>query len=193
MTLRHVLVVYVIVGLACAAVILRRDPLATGRTLASAALALPLWPLWAPFAFASDPRASPDDEGSLGRIRVALAEATDAVRGTSLETAFTSGDAAAILADAEAIAARGAATRRVHAEVERASAPAHRLAAMIERDEQRLAELAAALASLRTELLVARAVAERGDDQDGRATLARVSALLTALRDGSDRDAGPST
>lgn len=172
------MVLYVVVGLAFAAAILRRDPVCTGRTLASAAIALPLWPLWGPFAFGGP---SPDEDPSLERISSALDGAVAAVAGTALASVFGPRDAALVLRDVGEIIARRNGVVRVLADLEGGSAAGQRLALLVARDDARLDELGTLLAALRTELLVARALESRGDEA-GDGALERVTTLIGALR-----------
>ena len=69
---------YLVVGLGCAVVVYRR----TGRP-ASAALALPLWPIWAPIALIDDapPRTAASDR--VTRIEEQLTQAVSAARGSA--------------------------------------------------------------------------------------------------------------
>ncbi|HEY8041123.1 MAG TPA: hypothetical protein VIF15_15055 [Polyangiaceae bacterium] len=115
MSLRDLLLLYCVVGVACAIAVLRRAPATTARSLASAAATVPLWPLWAPFALASSqprprpPRsgdAAPLDGGALARIERALAEAVDAVAGTPMSEVFTRAVAARIAAEVGRVAVR---------------------------------------------------------------------------------------
>lgn len=57
MTLRDLLIVYLAIGIGCALWIYKRAPPPAARALVSAAVAVPLWPLWAPFALDSRSRA----------------------------------------------------------------------------------------------------------------------------------------
>jgi hypothetical protein len=88
-------VLYLCVGLACAVAVYRASP-PGGSRAASAALAVPLWPLWAPIVLTSArgapgaagaPRvaaeATPVSEAA-ARIQAALREATESCAGTAL-------------------------------------------------------------------------------------------------------------
>ena len=90
MSLRDLLAVYGVIGIACAIAVLRRGQ-ATGASAVTSALATVLvWPLWAPFALGSAParvarpRSGQQDPGPVRRIERALAEAVDAVAGTPM-------------------------------------------------------------------------------------------------------------
>ena len=78
MSLLDLGVLYLIVGVGCAVVVYRR----TGRG-ASAALALPLWPIWAPIALIDDapPRSAGSDR--VARIEEQLGQAVAAARGSA--------------------------------------------------------------------------------------------------------------
>jgi len=112
-SLRDLLILYGIVGLACALAVLRRGT-ATGARAAGSALATVLvWPLWAPFALgAPSPRVPRAPSGSgpqhdaVRRVEVALAEAVDAVAGTPMSEVFSAKIAARISAEVARVAER---------------------------------------------------------------------------------------
>ena len=104
------LVLYGLVGVACAVAILRRERERrekTPRAVWSAAIAIPLWPLWAPFVLGAPPahgratgrprgasrprapRGAQEESGALARIEHALDEALDAVAGTPMSDVFS--------------------------------------------------------------------------------------------------------
>jgi hypothetical protein len=204
-------VAYVAVGLVGAAYLLRSAPRRTRETYASAGLLVALWPLWAPFAFA--PRGAEDPARPLPyseqRFQRALAEAVALAAGTPLEAVFSRQIAARIegaalraLRRVEALAAfahRGhtphAASRRVRdleaqgvaprvvASARLQSETAERLAAVVARDEQALAELAELLEALCTHLAIARHAGAGADGIDGLVTevWARLEVLGTTL------------
>ncbi len=115
MSLRDLLVLYALVGVACAIAALRREPRRAKRrfTLAavgSALATIPLWPLWAPFVLASArpgaeetrtpsrwpaprtrgaPAAPAPSDAPLARIQRALDEAVSAVAGTPMSQLFS--------------------------------------------------------------------------------------------------------
>ncbi|MFK7992367.1 MAG: hypothetical protein AB8I08_40475 [Sandaracinaceae bacterium] len=78
MSLVDLAVLYLIVGAGCAAVVYRR----TGRP-ASAALALPLWPIWAPVALVDDAPRRGSAVGRVARIEEQLTQAVQACRGSA--------------------------------------------------------------------------------------------------------------
>jgi hypothetical protein len=101
------LVLYGLVGLACAVAIYRREKGKGPSAVWAAAAAVPLWPLWAPFvlgpAAPTRPAAPPktngvhgvnqarfplSERGAIGRIGRALDEAVDAVAGTPMSDVF---------------------------------------------------------------------------------------------------------
>jgi len=90
--LRDLLVLYALVGIACAVAVLRKEQAqqAQGRFAAvwSALATIPLWPLWAPFVLATPrPRerpAPPDAKpASAANHRASAGDVTDAARGRS--------------------------------------------------------------------------------------------------------------
>jgi hypothetical protein len=184
MTLGDLLVLYAVAGVASAGVVYRAAP-ETGRAaLWSAALAVPLWPLWLPVALGAQ-RAKPaaDSAAPSDATQAALWEAHQAVAGTNLEPLLPRQavlrmldelrranarrrELDAILAQPELDA--GAAERRV-VELEHAGtssrglAPARlhlenvrQLAELRRRDEQTLLELRELAATLKTQLILAR-------------------------------------
>src|ERR1700733_10266379 len=153
MSLGDLATLYLVAGGACAVAIYRFAPEHGARAFLAAALAVPLWPLWAPIALTSSGRARPAArvEGepqvpstspvaaAAERIESALLEGVDACAGTSLE----------------ALLPRKAADR-IAAEVKRAAERHAELSALVGRDgfdlaaaEARVRELAAAEASSR--------------------------------------------
>jgi hypothetical protein len=192
MSLRDLLVLYAILGIACAVAIYRSSTESRPRAAMAAALALPLWPLWAPIALTSSrsrptsswandadsrsrsPR-SPVSEAA-NRVEAALREGVEACAGTSLESLLPR-DAAA----------------RIAAEVKRASERHAELTAVLGREgfdlaaaERRVAALEKAAASARSTATarlhlenVKRLAALR--DRDARA-LEELADLVQALR-----------
>lgn len=93
MSLRDLCLLYLVFGCFFAIVIYRSSSEAHGARLGSAALAVPLWPLWAPIALtakhADKPRysvAGSGPSGTLERVKNALADAIAAIEGTPLAT-----------------------------------------------------------------------------------------------------------
>jgi hypothetical protein len=149
MSLRDLAAIYLVLGVACAVAIYRTSPERGVSALASAALAVPLWPLWGPVVLTSTKRPpapalsalSPSSPvaGAAARIEAALREGVAVCAGTSLE----------------ALLPRDAADR-ISAEVHRAARRHDELSALLGREgfdraaaEARLAELTRAEASAR--------------------------------------------
>jgi hypothetical protein len=181
-TLRDLSLLYLVAGLGCAVAIYRAHPGGGPRVVASAALAVPLWPLWAPIAL-TRPREgdgaapNPAPPGSLAdRVCLALREAAAACAGTSLEILLPPATAARLEAELLARAAR-------HAEL---SALLEQETFDLTRAEQRVRALEAsgatarALATARLELDNVRRLAALRD-RDARA-LSDLAALVGALR-----------
>jgi len=107
-SLRDLLLLYGIIGIACAIAVLRRSPARNLRAMASAAATIPLWPLWAPFALGA-PRAARSRSGAAtttARIDKALADAVEAVAGTPMSDVFSPKIATRISAEVLRVAAR---------------------------------------------------------------------------------------
>ncbi len=191
MSLRDLLILYAVLGVACAVAIYRSSTESRPRAAVAAALALPLWPLWAPIALtssrsrpaawasAADPRSrsapSPVSEAA-AHVEAALREGVEACAGTSLESLLPR-DAAA----------------RIAAEVKRAAARHAELTAVLGREgfdrhaaERRVAELEKSRASARS-IATARLHLENVKrlaalrDRDARA-LEELADLVQALR-----------
>jgi hypothetical protein len=116
MSLRDLLLLYSVIGVACAIAVVRRAE-GTGMARAmSALLMVPLWPLWGPFALSTPSPArrrsrgaSPDDSAARDpatRIARALDEAVEAVAGTPMSEVFSKQVAARIAAEVARIAVR---------------------------------------------------------------------------------------
>lgn len=82
MSLLDLGVLYALVGLGCAVVVYRRTGGTTRKRAASAALALPLWPIWAPLALVPDPPRRTPASGRVARIEAELERALAAAAGT---------------------------------------------------------------------------------------------------------------
>jgi hypothetical protein len=110
-TLRDLIVLYGAAGAVFGFLVYRRSKPGVAA-LANAALAVPLWPLWAPFALASDrgsaggPNATRTRREAERRIEHALGDATAGIAGTPLEALLSPRAAAQILVGVEQIAAR---------------------------------------------------------------------------------------
>ena len=151
MSLTDLGAIYLVVGVACAVAIYKSAPSRSRAAIASAVIAVPLWPLWAPIALTGrgSPRGAPRaaravDPGSpmalaADRIEASLREGVDACAGTALEPLLP----------------RDAADR-IAAEVRRAADRHAELGALLAREgfdrataEARLVELTRAQASPR--------------------------------------------
>ena len=186
MSLRDLLILYGVIGFACAIAVFRRAPSRGAGALCSALVTVPLWPLWAPFALGPSRTrgpSRPENDAVVARAEKALADAVAAVAGTPMSEVFTQRTATRIaaevahvagrLADLTALGERSgfdrvASAKRVE-ELERAGASDRAVAtARLQSDSlQRLAELRAAdaraleeladlLEALRTQLVLAR-------------------------------------
>lgn len=104
---------YAMVGAACAVAIFRRTEGSRRRRWASAALAVPLWPLWAPIALTSTgavsrPVRSRDRGTAMARIEAALAEGLEACAGSPLATLLSRDVVSGIMGKVATISARHA-------------------------------------------------------------------------------------
>jgi len=91
MSLADLVIVYVVAGLVFAILVWRRtrDRDGEGRAAVLALIAIPAWPLWAPFALGAVRAPLPRDPASAdvaARIDAALREGVAAAAGTPLET-----------------------------------------------------------------------------------------------------------
>jgi hypothetical protein len=109
-SLRDLLVLYGVVGVACAIAVLRRSAAGGGaRAIGSAMATVLVWPLWAPFALGTAAPRTPRGDaqtGALARIQRALDEAVSAVAGTPMSDVFSPKVAARIGAEVARVAAR---------------------------------------------------------------------------------------
>ncbi len=185
MSLRDLLVLYAIVGVACAVAVLRNAQGPRVSRALSALATIPLWPIWAPFALATarPRRASSSEHGAVVRIQRALAEAVDAVANTPMADMFSRQVASRISDEVAHVAARldelsllaarseydtAASAERLRnledqGATERAVATARmqhesllRLEELRSGDARALEELADLLEALRTQLVLAR-------------------------------------
>jgi hypothetical protein len=118
MSLGDLAVIYVVVGAACAVAIYRTAPARGAAALVSAAVAVPLWPLWAPIALTSGHRpsapraaavpAEPTVAAAADRIEAALREGVEACAGTPLETLLPRAAGERMLAEVRRAASRHA-------------------------------------------------------------------------------------
>jgi hypothetical protein len=185
MNVQGLLLLYALVGAACAVAIFRR-----GKRPLHAALAVPLWPLWAPVVLSEPARAAAAAPGdAAARIAEALREGVAIAGGTSLEAMLNGSSAARIGELAQRVEARraelrellcrpefelAAARQRVHDLVHSgrtrslATARLHlsnveRLHAMAARDDEVLRELGELAEALRTQLLMVRFAGSSGE------------------------------
>ena len=186
MSLRDLSVLYLVAGVCCAVAIYRSSPAGGSRAAMSAALAVPLWPLWAPIALTAK-RTTDTPKGAAGsaltRVKIALGEAVLASRGTPLARVLPAEAAARIEAEVERRVQRHAeleallrkeafdlarAEARVR-EIERTAGTGRalatarldldnvrRLSTLRDRDARALEELCALAEALRTQVTVAR-------------------------------------
>ncbi len=123
MNLRDLLILYAVVGVACAIAAWRREA-ATGwraASVGSAVATVLVWPLWAPFVLtreapharpagaaipADPPEGEPHESAPLARIRAALEASVKAVEGTSMSEVFSSRVADRIAAEVQVVAGR---------------------------------------------------------------------------------------
>jgi hypothetical protein len=185
-SLRDLLVLYGVIGIACAIAVLRRAPATGARAVTSAVATVFVWPLWAPFALGTPRPAHPPrgaGSGGVARIERALADAVAAVAGTPMSDVFSPKIAARISAEVARVAARldelsaltaqaafdAQASAKHLKDLEARGAPERtvvtarlqhdsltRLEQLRGADAQALEELAELLEALRTQLLLAR-------------------------------------
>ena len=87
MSLRDLLGLYALIGIACAIAVFRRAPSHGAGALFSALVTVPLWPLWAPFALApsrAQRTSRPENDAIIARVERALADAVAAVADTPM-------------------------------------------------------------------------------------------------------------
>ena len=110
MSIRDLLGLYALVGLACAIAVFRRAPVRGIGAIVSALVTVPLWPLWAPFALAPSSRARgtvrPESDAIVARVQKALADAVAAVADTPMSEIFTQRTATRIAAEVAHVAGR---------------------------------------------------------------------------------------
>lgn len=82
MSLLDLAALYALVGVGCAIVVYRRTRGERGRRAGSAALALALWPIWAPLALVPDPPRRTPASGRVARIEAELERAVAAAAGS---------------------------------------------------------------------------------------------------------------
>ena len=110
MSLGDLGILYVIAGAALAFAVLRRSPSRDAAAWASAAVTIPLWPLWAPVALTAArgrrPVASPPTTDAARRIEAALREGVEACAGSALSALLSAEAARSILAEVAGTEAR---------------------------------------------------------------------------------------
>lgn len=89
MNLLDLTVLYLVVGAGCAVVVYRRTSGSRRRRATSAAVTLPLWPLWAPIALMPDTPPRSEATGRAARIEAELAQAERAAAGSPFEVLLT--------------------------------------------------------------------------------------------------------
>jgi hypothetical protein len=205
--------IYAGVGVACAVTLYRRSE-RTRTSVLNALIAVPLWPIWGPIAWTARPEpsyAGGKASERVERIRAALDEAVELVRGSPLERMLDRESARSIVSEAERLSARNdelvellsrdefdaeAAARRLEAlEAARASprvcssARVHlenirRLRRLAESEARALEELAGLVVALRTELMV---VKLSGSSAEGVDDIVRdLSAHIEGLRQATE-------
>jgi hypothetical protein len=209
MSLLDLALLYAVAGLGCAAVVFRRTRGDARRRFASAALAVPLWPVWAPLALVPDPPRRTPAAGRVARIDAELQHALDASRGSPFAILLPDEAAERIRREVRLAAARideldevlaqpgfdrGEADRRVSALTEAGhpralrTAVLHRdnvarLEALRERHARALDELGELVAALRSQLVLARYAGSSPEGVGGIVTelWARVESLGEAV------------
>lgn len=147
MNLADLALLYMATGAACAVAIYRTSTESRSRAIASAALAIPLWPLWAPVALTarrsgdlgapatggSSSRERAAVTGAAAQIEAALREGAEACAGTALEALLPRGAAERIRADVARATARNAELTEVLSRAEFDGEAAARRVAELER------------------------------------------------------------
>lgn len=219
MSLRDLLGLYALVGIACAIAVFRRAPSRGVGAVFSALVTVPLWPLWAPFALGPSrarTASRPENDAIVARVEKALADAVTAVADTPMSEVFTQRTATRIAAEVAHVAGRladlsdleerngfdrVASAKRVE-ELERSGASdravatarlqhdsLERLAELRAADARALEELADLLEALRTQLVLARYAGSPADGAS--AIVSEVWARLEGLGAVLDPGVGP--
>jgi hypothetical protein len=192
MSLRDLLILYAVLGVACAVAIYRSSTESRPRAAVAAALALPLWPLWAPIALTSSRSRPAATWASAADLRGGSARSPVSEAAAHVEAALREGVEACAGTSLESLLPRDAAAR-IAAEVKRAAARHAELTAVLGREgfdrgaaERRVTELEKSRASARS-LATARLHLENVKrlaalrDRDARA-LEELADLVQALR-----------
>jgi hypothetical protein len=113
MSLGDLAILYLVVGLGCAVAIYRTSTERPRRAAVSAALAVPLWPLWAPIVLtAPSATRGPSPAAATGSaaaaIEAALAEGVEVCAGTSFEALLSREAASRITAEVARASSRRA-------------------------------------------------------------------------------------
>ena len=85
MSLLDLSVLYLVIGAGCAAVVYKKTRGTSAKRVASAAVAFPLWPIWAPIALIPDAPPRTEASGRAARIEAELEQATRAAEGSPFE------------------------------------------------------------------------------------------------------------
>ncbi|MCZ7683767.1 MAG: hypothetical protein M5U28_35375 [Sandaracinaceae bacterium] len=85
MSLLDLAALYALVGVGCAVVVFKKTHGSRRRRAGSAALAMTLWPIWAPLALVPDPPRRTPASGRVARIEAELERATAAAAGSPFE------------------------------------------------------------------------------------------------------------
>ncbi len=182
MSLLDLAALYALVGAGCSVVIWRRTQGSRGRRAGSAALAVLVWPIWAPLALIPDPPRRTPASGRVARIEAELERAVAAAAGSPFEMLLPDDAAARIRAELrtamlridelDAVLAqpgfdRAEAERRVSQLADSGSAAAvrtavlhrdnvARLEALRDKHARALEELGELVGALRSQLVLAR-------------------------------------
>jgi hypothetical protein len=218
MSLLDLTLLYAVVGAGCAAVVYRRTRGDRRARLTHAALALPLWPVWAPVALIPDAPPRVPATGRAARIEAELAQAVHAAADSPFEVLLPTDAAARIRAEIGRAVARiaeldqvlaqpgfdaAAAEARVNALVAQnasrralKTAVLHRdnvarIRAMRDRHERALDELGELVGALRSQLVLARYAGSPPEGVGGIVTelWARVEGLGEAMEARAELDA----
>lgn len=106
MSLLDLLLLYGIVGVGCAAVVYRRTRGDRRGRITQAALALPLWPVWAPIALIDDRPSGVTSSGRGARIEAELEQAVRAAADSPFEILLSADAAARIRQELSRVTAR---------------------------------------------------------------------------------------
>lgn len=171
---------YFVGGLASSVLVVSRAPVRCAAVWGSALLALVVWPLWLPFAFASGPpvRSEPRPRLVERRISSAVERARGAVSGTALDGFLSEREANAILREVDRIGRRlDAVEQELDAGMLASARNRERLAELARSDSQALDDVNELAELLATELTLAR----HGRSESVEPLVAELSARVEAL------------